>query len=63
MAEEEGRSDVRAGFPSPRGGSVAPLSKCSLVGVECVAGEVTLFEVYVRACERARVKIAILRRR
>lgn len=41
---------------------MAPRSKCSLVGVECLAGEVSPFEV--RACVRGcvcftRVKIAV----
>lgn len=46
---------------------MAPRSKCSLVGVECVAGEVSPFEVrvYVSVCvytvcvRFTRVKIAV----
>lgn len=34
-------------LPSTRGGSEAPRSKFSLVGVECLAAEVSLFEVCV----------------
>lgn len=49
----EGRDDVRIVFPALEGGGVAPCSKYSLAGVECVAGEARPFEVCV--C----VKIAV----
>lgn len=49
-------------LPSTRGGSLAPRSKCLLVGVECLAGKVRPFEACVCVSVRVRfyrVKIAV----
>lgn len=49
-------------LPSTRGGSLAPRSKCLLVGVECLAGKVRPFEACVCVSVHARfywVKITV----